>query len=269
MRVKALSFVFLAVLSGSISAAERPNVLLLCIDDLRPELDSFGAEYIKSPNIDSLAREGRVFSRHYVQAPTCGASRYTLLTGKYGKYGNGVIFDRAKRLRKNPKAVPPSFPAWFRRHGYTTVSLGKVSHHPGGMGGPDWNDPSELEMPNSWDRCLLPCGPWRHPRGFMHGLAHGEIRGDAQKMDVFQSAKGPDDIYPDGLTVDAALEQMNLLAAEAEEKPFFLAVGIIRPHLPFGAPAKYMESYGDATLRRSPTRRSPRGRRRGTVAASS
>ncbi len=60
----------------------RPNVLLICIDDLRPELKCFGAGHIHSPNIDALARRGRAFTRHYVQAPTCGASRYTLLTGR-------------------------------------------------------------------------------------------------------------------------------------------------------------------------------------------
>ena len=63
--------------------AQSPNVLLICIDDLRPELASFGAEYIHSPNIDRLAESSRAFHRHYANAPTCGASRYTMLTGRY------------------------------------------------------------------------------------------------------------------------------------------------------------------------------------------
>ncbi|MDA8976875.1 sulfatase-like hydrolase/transferase, partial [bacterium] len=69
------------------SAFAKKNVLLICIDDLRPELKSFGADYIHSPNIDALAARGRAFTRHYVQAPTCGASRYALLTGTYGPSG--------------------------------------------------------------------------------------------------------------------------------------------------------------------------------------
>ncbi|MAP73998.1 MAG: iduronate-2-sulfatase, partial [Planctomycetaceae bacterium] len=88
--------------SYSVSSAEeataikkQPNVLLICIDDLRPELRSFGAEYIHSPNIDALAATGRAFHHHFVQAPTCGASRYTLLTGQYGPAGNGALFQRA------------------------------------------------------------------------------------------------------------------------------------------------------------------------------
>ncbi|MGB1131289.1 MAG: sulfatase-like hydrolase/transferase, partial [Haloferula sp.] len=56
------------------AAASPQNVLLICIDDLRPELRCFGADYIHSPHIDKLAEGGRIFSRHYVQAPTCGAS---------------------------------------------------------------------------------------------------------------------------------------------------------------------------------------------------
>jgi iduronate 2-sulfatase len=245
-------FVFLVAISGCLALgtvrADKPNVLLLCIDDLRPELACFGAEYIQSPNIDALAASGRAFHRHYVQAPTCGASRFTLLTGRYGPSGNNALFQRAKQFEEKPGAVPPSLPAWFRQHGYTTVSVGKVSHHPGGRGGSDWDDDAQPEMPLSWDRHLLPAGPWQHPRGAMHGLAHGEIRSNAGQMDVFQSVAGPDSIYPDGLIAEEALRQLKELATGDSQKPFFLAVGFIRPHLPFGAPAKYFEPYRDSEL---------------------
>jgi iduronate 2-sulfatase len=240
-------FAFVIFAATCSHAAKKPNVLLICIDDLRPELASFGKSYIKSPNIDKLAATGRPFFRHYVQAPTCGASRYALLTGLYGGPSNNALFTRAAELKKKPGSLPPTMPAWFRTHGYTTVSVGKVSHHPGGRGGRDWNDNAQPEMPNSWDRHLLPAGDWHHPRGSMHGLAHGEIRVKAGEMDVHQSVAGPDSIYPDGLITDEALNQMDQFAAEPDQ-PFFLAVGIIRPHLPFGAPAKYMEHYRDVKL---------------------
>lgn len=243
-----------------VTPAKRPNVLLLCIDDLRPELACFGKDYIRSPNIDKLAERGRVFRRHYVQAPTCGASRFTLLTGCYGAAGNGALFQRARKVKSAPATVPPSMPAWFRQHGYVTVSVGKVSHHPGGRGGRDWDDPAELEMPQSWDRHLLPAGPWQHPRGAMHGLAHGEIRVKAGDMDLFQSVEGPDSINPDGLTTDEALRQLDQLSAQEAGKPFFLAVGIIRPHLPFGAPAKYMEPYRNVQLPATPHPEKPQGK---------
>ena len=241
------------------TAKDRPNVLLLCIDDLRPELACFGKDYIQSPNIDSLATAGRAFTHHYVQAPTCGASRYTLLTGRYGSGSNGALFSRAGQMKKDPDSVPPSMPAWFRQNGYTTVSVGKVSHHPGGRGGKDWDDDAQPEMPNSWDRHLLPAGDWQHPLGAMHGLAHGEIRGNAKQMDVHQSVEGPDEIYPDGLIVNEGMAQLKQLAAD-KDKPFFLAVGVIRPHLPFGAPAKYLKPYLDAKLPPIPHPTKPEGR---------
>ncbi|MDE2681881.1 MAG: sulfatase [Verrucomicrobiota bacterium] len=228
------------VFVGAEDTKQRPNVLLICIDDLRPELKCFGVDYIHSPNIDGLAARGRAFHRHYVQSPTCGASRYTLLTGRYGSASNGALFQHFSKIKDT------SFPGWFRKHGYATVSVGKVSHHPGGRGGADWNDAAKPEMPGAWTRHLLPAGPWKHPRGAMHGLANGEIRGNAKGMDLFQSFDGPDTAYPDGLITDEALKQMNTLSKG--DKPFLLAVGIIRPHLPFGAPAKYMRHYQNAKL---------------------
>ena len=239
----------LATICENIIAAEsmaHPNVLLICVDDLRPELNCFGKSYIQSPNIDALAQSGYRFNRHYVQAPTCGASRFTLLTGRYGGASNNALFQRAASLQKPSSNVPPSMPAWFRQHGYTTVSVGKVSHHPGGRGGKDWDDERSPEMPNSWDRHLLPAGPWQHPRGWMHGLANGEIRVKAGEMDLFQAVEGPDSIYPDGSSIEESISQMRRLAAE--DKPFFLAVGILRPHLPFGAPEKYLTHYKSIEL---------------------
>lgn len=257
---RSLAFLLLGCLSSQLSAAEpRPNVLLICVDDLRPELGCYGVSYIHSPNIDRLAEEGMVFRRHYVQAPTCGASRCTLLTGRYGGSSNGALFQRAARLEADPDAVPPSMPAWFRNHGYTTISVGKVSHHPGGRGGKDWNNDDQLEMPLAWDRHLLPAGDWKHPRGWMHGLANGEIRENAGQMDVFQAVEGPDSIYPDGVSIDEALRQLDQLAGDSK-KPFFLAVGILRPHLPFGAPAKYLQPYRDAELPPTPHPTKPQGK---------
>lgn len=236
-----------------------PNILLICVDDLRPELKSFGADYISSPHIDQLTENGFAFQRHYVNAPSCGPSRYTLLTGQYGPATNQALFNRADRIVKEGEAVYPSMPEWFRNHGYTTVSVGKVSHHPGGRGGEDWDDPDVIEMPNAWDKHLMPTGPWQHPRGAMHGLARGEIRVKAGEMDVYQSAEGPDDIYPDGLITNEALEQLDQLAAD-EEQPFFLAVGLIRPHLPFGAPQSYMERYQGVEIPEIPHPQKPSGK---------
>ena len=79
---------------------KQPNVLLICVDDLRPELNCFGVDYIVSPNIDRLAKTGAAFTRHYVQAPTCGSSRAALLTGKYKTGTNSALFQRAKAIKE-------------------------------------------------------------------------------------------------------------------------------------------------------------------------
>ncbi|MBK1879814.1 sulfatase [Pelagicoccus mobilis] len=240
-----LALVGLTASPQAAAKESKKNVLLICIDDLRPELKSFGVDYIHSPNIDRLADSGRAFHHHYVNAPTCGASRYTMLTGRYGPNGNQALFQRAQKLEQDENAVTPSMPEWFRKNGYTTVSVGKVSHHPGGWGGEDWYDNNTLEMPGAWDRQIMPTGQWKHPRGAMHGLAHGEIKPigsfSEHKLEALQSSEGDDTIYHDGLIADEGTEQLKDLAAS--DKPFFLAIGLIKPHLPFGSPKKYMAPY--------------------------
>jgi iduronate 2-sulfatase len=93
----------------------------------------------------------------------------------------------------------------------------------------------------------MPVAEWKHPRGAMHGLANGEIRGNNVKMEVFQAVDGADTQYPDGHTVNEALNQIDVLTAD-QTKPFFLAVGILKPHLPFGAPKKYLDLYEGVKL---------------------
>lgn len=251
---------FTAVLASTMPSfaksenTERPNVLLICIDDLRPELGCYGVKHAVTPNIDKLAAQARIFTHHYVQAPTCGASRYSLLTGLYGPRDNGALLARAKKPATERK---PSLPEVFRSAGYTTVAIGKVSHHPGGHAGKNWNDPAALEMPEAWNRQPLPCGPWKHPEGFMHGLANGSIRNESKKFPALEAAEGPDAIYPDGLTTGAARDELRDLAAA--KKPFFLAIGWIRPHLPFGSPKRYLDLHADQALTPIPHPEKPEG----------
>ncbi len=237
---------------------KRNNILLICVDDLRPDLLSYGAGHMQTPHMDALAQSGFSFLNHFVNAPSCGPSRYTLLTGQYGPPSNNALFQRAQALEKGEKKVEPSMPEWFRSHGFTTVSVGKVSHHPGGRGGSNWNDSTFIEMPGAWDRHLMPVAEWEHPRGAMHGLARGEIRENAQDMSVYQTVNGPDSLYPDGHITKVAMDQLTLLSKEG--KPFFLAVGLLKPHLPFGAPQAYYEPYDSITLPPIPHPKKPTGK---------
>lgn len=254
MKIKYVIPLFCAILFWSIITScqntqvnQKANVLLICVDDLRPELNSFGAEYISSPNIDAFAAKGVSFHNHFVNAPSCGPSRYTLLTGEYGPVGNNALFQRAGKIIKGTEGIDKSMPEWFKTNGYTTVSVGKVSHHPGGRGGTGWADSSKIEMPNAWDKHLMPVAEWGTPLGAMHGLAKGEIRVSRAGMDIFQTVEGGDNLYPDGAIADEALKQLRELASN-KNKPFFLAVGIIKPHLPFGAPKSYYDRYDGIEL---------------------
>lgn len=85
---------------NSKTVVRKPNILLICVDDLRPELQIFGAKYIFSPNIDQLAKNGISFKSHYINAPSFGPSRYTLLTGKYGQPLNNALFLRAGNRKR-------------------------------------------------------------------------------------------------------------------------------------------------------------------------
>lgn len=234
------------------------NVLFLLVDDLRPELKSFGAQHIHSPNIDELAKNSRIFLNQYVNSPSCGPSRYSLLTGRYGPSNNSALQLRGRAITQGKTGIPPSMPEWFKRHGYSTVSVGKVSHLPGGRGGKGWADDTQLEMPNAWTRHLMPVGEWNTPSGMMHGLAHGEVRKNAKDMDLFQAIEGDDNIYPDGLITEEALKQLGLLSQD-KQTPFFLAVGIIKPHLPFGAPKKYLDLYDGVEFPDNPYPNKPEG----------
>jgi len=236
-----LSF-FMIINCQKKNISKKPNVLLICVDDLRPELKSFGAAHISSPNIDALAEKGMKFQKHYVNSPSCGPSRYTLLAGQFGPATNNALFRRASKINKKTQKVDQSMPEWFKSHEYTTVSVGKVSHHPGGRGGKNWNDSTQIEMPNAWDKHIMPVAEWKHPRGMMHGLAHGQIRVKSSDMGVFETVEGDDNIYPDGVITDEATKQLRALTTSSEN-PFFLAVGIIKPHLPFGAPKTYYDRY--------------------------
>ena len=196
---------------------------------------------------------GPRFHRHYVQAQHVELLVTRSSQVPTARLTTGHYFRRADAMKGK------SFPAWFSNHGYTTVSVGKVSHHPGGRGGPDWDDDTKPEMPGAWNRHLLPAGPWQHPRGVMHGLANGEIPQERQGHGCLSSLRRTGHgLILNGLITNEALQQMNALAKG--NKPFFLAVGIIRPHLPFGAPAKYMKHYREAKLPATLHPKNPKGK---------
>lgn len=220
---------------GAAAERARPNVLFVAIDDLRNDLGALGAAHAKTPQLDAFAATARVFTHHYVQVPTCGASRCALLRGRYptehAQVGNGGIAATHARWGD------ANLPAWFQRHGYRTLALGKITHHPGGRTGRLWAEGPE-ELSGAWSRSWIPDTPWREAERMMHGYANGvaRTRGQTPPWEAFD---GPDSAYPDAWLADEAVKTLGELA-DAKE-PWFFAVGFFKPHLPFAAPKRWFD----------------------------
>ncbi len=232
----------------------KPNFLFICVDDLRPELGCYGAGYINSPNIDKLAATGSLFTNQYVQVPTCGASRCCLITGMFPKT-TGYLENDACQTNISGKAEtdqPESFIHHLRRNGYHTVGIGKISHYADGLlyG---YTEPvgTEYELPHSWDEMLFNPAKWETGWNAFFGYADGSNR-QSMKSQVRPYEMGEvDDLgYPDGVTAELAVQKLGELAKK--DKPFFLAVGFFKPHLPFNSPKKYWDLYDEKTLPLSP-----------------
>ncbi len=217
--------------------SDRPNVLFIAIDDWRNDLHALGVDHVQTPYMDRFAEESVLFSQHYVQVPTCGASRATLLTGLRGPQagmGNNAI--RENHADWGGRVLPRV----FRQHGYQTLALGKITHYPGGLAGANWASPPE-ELPDAWDRSWVPeDSPWESPEAMMHGYANGVPR-DRGNSPAWEAHDGPDKSYPDGWVAEEAVEVLNRLAEL--DQPWFFGVGFFKPHLPFAAPKKYFDLY--------------------------
>lgn len=244
-----------ACLPGSVRAektiCQRPNVLLLIADDLRPELGCYGVSQIRTPNIDRLAAGGVLFENAYCNVPVSGASRASLLTGVYPRYPDRFVAFDAWASRDAPDAIPVS--QWFTDHGYHTVSNGKVFHN--------------LRDHNStWSEY-----PWRvHPEGYgkdwaeynkwevwMNDASGRTIHPKTMRGPFCEAAEVPDSAYDDGkgaLKTVADLERLRNTG-----QPFFIACGFWRPHLPFNAPKKYWDLYRRENIPLADNRFRPEG----------
>jgi iduronate 2-sulfatase len=221
--------------AGVSMAQARPNVLFIAIDDLRNDLGAYGNSGAQTPNLDDFAKAARVFRNHYVQVPTCGASRCALLRGRYpstaAHLGNGGI------AQTHAQWGDANLHAWFQRQGYATYALGKITHYPGGRTGRLWAEGPE-ELPGAWTRSWIPETPWGAPQNIMHGTANGQprVKGQTRPLESFD---GPDHAYPDAYVADEA--ERTLLNLSQSRQPWLLAVGFFKPHLPFAAPKRYLD----------------------------
>ena len=212
-------------LSATLWGSERPNVLFVAVDDLRPALGCYGDKTAVTPNLDKLAGEGILFERSYCQFAVCSPSRLSLMTGR--RPDSIRVWDLGTHFRK---AVPDAvtLPQLFKQNGYHTRSIGKILH---GSGSPS-------KDPVSWS--VDPVHDVNRDPKFRYATEKN-LKGKGLKRRASESAEVPDETYMDGLICQEA--EKALREYGENPTPFFLAVGYKKPHLPFCAPKKYWDLY--------------------------
>lgn len=236
-----LAVVVLALSPAGFAAAGHPNVLFIAVDDMRCELGCYGTRHVQTPNLDRLAESGVLFTRAYCQQAVCNPSRVSLLTGL--RPDATQVWDLVTDFRtKIPDAV--TIPQHFRAHGYRAVAYGKIFHNTF----PDdvsWDEPTHNAEGtigySPQNRRRLAAYKAKMKAAGKAPAAVERMRGPATEVQ-----EQPDDMNADGRHTTESLARLRELAAG--ESPFFLAVGYIRPHLPFITPKKYWDLYDRARI---------------------
>lgn len=209
---------------------QQPNILFIAIDDLRPELNCYGKTQIQSPHLDQLASQGFVFERAYCNVPVCGASRASILTGLRPTPERFLDY-KTKVAEEAPTVL--TLPQYFKQNGYKTFSYGKVFHHR--------NDRIESWTEKPWhpQMDVTEGGSWRD----YQVPAHVEMDTDDTPLrgPAYEYAEVTDTTYFDGKIAERAVRQLTQLSQDT--RPFFMALGFVKPHLPFNAPQKYWDLY--------------------------
>ena len=208
------------------SDEKKHNILFISVDDFRPKINSYGESKMITPNIDKLASEGLQFNNAFTNIAVCGASRASIMTGirpsqeRFNDYTSRASVDAPNAITLNQL---------FKENGYETISYGKIYHFPddteehwtesdGGAHQADYQDPEAQERKRN-----------------------GEKGSHGPKGPAFEYPEVDDYVYNDGKITKQALQKMKDL--KDENKPFFMAVGYVSPHLPFIQPKKYWDMY--------------------------
>jgi len=205
---------------------KKQNILFISIDDFRPKISSYGETKMITPNIDKLASEGLQFNNAYTNIAVCGASRASIMTGirpsekRFNDFSTRASVD-------TPDAIPLN--QIFKENGYETISYGKIYHHKddfqeywtekdGGQIQSDFQDPISIARIENAER--------------------GEY---GKKQPTFEYPDVDDYAYNDGKITKKAINKLKAL--KSKNKPFFMAIGYVSPHLPFIQPKKYWDMY--------------------------
>lgn len=242
------SFIFglllvLGVFADVASSADQLNVLMIAVDDLRPELNCYGQSHIKSPHIDQLAADGVLFNRAYCQQAVCSPSRTSLLTGL--RPDSTKVYDLETHFRDTVPDVVTMM-QHFKNNGYHCEGMGKIYH--GGLDDElSWSVPHRRPTANGYQLKENRETIARKLAAAKKKGLKGKALSRAARGPAVECADVPDNAYPDGAVADMAIESLRKLAQQ--NKPFFLAAGLIKPHLPFNSPKRYWDLYDRDTIR--------------------
>ena len=207
------------------ASSKKPNVLFVVFDDLNNRLGCYGDPVAKSPNLDRLAARGTVFTRNFCQQPICGPSRASFMSGR--RPDSLGIWSMTKYLYDlHPDAV--TIPQWFMQHGYTSMSIGKVL---GGYG--KEADFKTLSVP---DRRTG--GKTKDEFALRDA---GALPANLAKDLLCENRDVPDEACFDAVSASLAITELRTLAKKPD--PFFLALGIFKPHTPYKVPKRYWDMY--------------------------
>ena len=244
-----------------VATPRRLNVLMIAVDDLRPEAGCYGVPLIQTPNIDALARRGTVFMRAYCQQAVCSPSRTSLLTGR--RPDTTKIYELQTHFRATiPDVV--TLPQHFKNHGYHTQGFSKIYH--GGLDDPaSWSVPHwtpqqprygkpetladlqrQRERARADGRLPVAAPTERDPK--TGAVLKIPPPNNVERGPSWEDPDVADNALPDGETADKAIETLRAV----KDKPFFLAVGFLNPHLPFAAPKIYFDRYPLEKMRLAP-----------------
>ncbi|XP_060602272.1 iduronate 2-sulfatase-like [Ruditapes philippinarum] len=222
--------VYCTLTNGNNVQSQKPNILFIVVDDLRPSLGCYGDDFMVTPNIDNLARHSVSFKNAYVQQALCGPSRVSFLTSRRPDTTRLYDFYSYWRVAAGNFTTLPQH---FKQNGYHTVSVGKV-FHPGKSS--NYTD----DYPYSWSV------PAYHPSTQKYKMAK-VCPGNDGKLHMnlvcpVDVDKMPEHSLPDLQSTEYATEYLRN-ASRKQDQPFFLAVGFHKPHIPLKYPKQYLKLY--------------------------
>ena len=261
------SIIYLCTILNGFSQDKKPNILLIVVDDLNDYTGFLGGHpQVKTPNMDALAEEATVFTNAHTNAPICAPSRSSMLTGIYPHVSQNFWFDEwtGNKVLKNSKSIAQ----FMSDNGYGTYATGKLMHHrvnseweeygvANDFGPYAFNGKKVVEHPstpveyysNKNDELFMSLADIPNVKATDSTPGYNGWYDEKNKKPFKYVNDDNRDLLNDELSAEWAVNKLKSLDNSSSDKPFFMAVGFVRPHTPLVAPQKYFDMYPLETLK--------------------